>query len=314
MIWINSLEELNKHIPIICGPTASGKTEIAINLAISYPIEVVSADSRQIIKNLDIGTAKPSSEERTKCKFHLIDIIEPGDRYSAFQFIDSAESIIGQIIDNDKIPIVVGGTGLYLRALTDGVVEIEQDDFLYRDQLEKRYDEEGAEALFKELEKIDPLEAAKIHPNNRIRLIRALEIYRLTGKSKSELMTTGAYKKSKYDYFYYCLNPNRDMIYESINKRVDSMIENGLIDEVKRLIDEGLKEDIKKANVIGYNEILDYLDGNISIEEALNMIKQNSRRYAKRQMTWFRKQGNLRFYENIDNLLNDLRVELHKYL
>jgi tRNA dimethylallyltransferase len=314
MIWINSLEDQNKHIPIICGPTASGKTDIAVKLIESYPLEIISADSRQIIKHLNVGTAKPSEDEQVKYKFHLIDIVEPGQRYSAFQFIDNAESLIGNILKAKKIPIIVGGTGFYLRALTDGVVEIEQDDFTIREKLEKQYEEQGEEKLFKQLEKIDPLEATKIHPHNRIRLIRALEIYYLTGKSKSELMTTGAYKKSKYNFYYYCINPERDNLYNKINRRVDKMLETGLITEIQQLIAQGMRDNIKKANVIGYNEILSYLDGNYSLEEAVSMIKQNSRRYAKRQMTWFRKQENLSFYRDFDNLLADLRVELDKYL
>lgn len=308
------MEDQNKHIPIICGPTASGKTNIAIKLTEYYPIEIISADSRQIIKHLNIGTAKPSKELLEKYNFHLINIINPGQRYSAFQFIDDAEILIEQILAKAKIPIIVGGTGFYLRALTDGVVEIEQEDYTIRENLEKQLEKEGTDSLFKKLEKIDPLEAAKTHPHNSIRLIRALEIYYLTGKSKSELIATGAYKKSKYYYYYYCLNPQRDMLYDTINKRVDLMIENGLIEEIKQLLEQDLKNDIQKANVLGYNEIISYLDGKLNYDEAIAMIKQNSRRYAKRQITWFKKQDNLRFYQNIENLMTDLRVELDKYL
>lgn len=297
----------HKPIDIICGPTGSGKTDIALKLAESHSIEIVSADSRQIYKLLDIGTAKPTIEEMNICPFHLVDIIEPGERYSAFNFIDDAEQAIKSIFDRNNIPILVGGTGLYLRALTDGVVEIEESDFSIRDRLEKDYDNDS-EKLFDRLKLIDPLEAAKIHPNNRHRIIRALEIFELTGKSKSELMTTGKYKKSQFKFRYLCLAPPRELLYERINNRVDKMLESGLLIEIENLLKNGWKEKLAASKVIGYSEILDYYDGNISLEEAVLLIKQNSRRYAKRQMTWFRKQENLVFYETAADLTAGLQM------
>lgn len=277
-------------IPIICGPTASGKTAIAVKLANSHPIEIISADSRQIIKYLEIGTAKPTDEERSKLSFHLLDLIEPGERYTAFRFIDDAGLAMKNILSQNHIPVIVGGTGLYLRALTEGVVEIEQADFTIRENLEKELDEKGSEYLYKKLLVIDPIEAAKFHPNNNVRLIRALEIYQLTGKSKSELMATGAYQKSKFEFEFFCLLPDRTVLYDVINKRVDLMLENGLLAEIEKLCENGLKEKITNANVIGYSELLKHLNGNLSYDEAVNLIKQNTRRYAKRQYTWFKKQ------------------------
>ena len=293
----------HNRIAIICGPTGSGKTTTALEIAKRLPIEIISADSRQIIKHLDIGTAKPTQEELAQVPFHLVDIIEPGERYSAFNFIDDAEKCINQIIQRLNIPIIVGGTGLYLRALTDGVVEINQEDFSFREKLEAELEEKGTEYLHKRLEEIDPLESAKIHPNNKHRIVRALEIFYLTGHTKSELMTTGKYRNSKYNYTYYCLAPERELLYNRINARVDNMLENSFLKEVNDLISLGYKEKIQKSNVIGYAELIEYIDGNLSLDEAIAMIKQNSRRYAKRQMTWFRKQEELTFYDNSTELI-----------
>ena len=211
-------------IPIISGPTGSGKTSVALQLAEKYPVEIVSADSRQIIKHLHIGTAKPTVPEQERVNFHLIDLIEPGERYSAFRFIDDANQVIEQILGNKHIPLVVGGTGLYLRALIEGVVEIESDDLSIRQKLEEEIEEIGVEQFYERLKEIDPLEAAKTHPNNKIRMIRAMEIFYLTGKSKSEITATGSYRKSKYSFVNYCLLPERQKLYENINNRVESML------------------------------------------------------------------------------------------
>ena len=296
------MDEPDNIIPIICGPTGSGKTAAGVKLSESFPSEIVSADSRQIIKYLDIGTAKPSQDERQKVPFHLIDIIEPGERYSAFNFIDDAENAIKLILSRKKLPLIVGGTGLYLRALTDGVVEISNEDFEIREKLENELLETSTETMHRKLQEIDPLEAAKIHPNNKHRIIRALEIFYLTGRTKSELITTGKYKKPNYRFQYYCLAPQRELLYQRINDRVDGMLADGLLEEIESLIKNGLKEQLLKANVIGYTELIKYLDGNFLFDEAVSVIKQNSRRYAKRQMTWFRKQENLQFFQNSKDL------------
>jgi len=293
-------------IPIICGPTGSGKTGTAVKLAGDYPVEVVSADSRQIIKYLDIGTAKPTPDECRAVKFHLVDLIDPGERFSAFKFIDLADEIIEDILSRDKIPIIVGGTGLYLKALSEGVVEIEQEDMAVRERLEEEMEQTGSEVMYEKLMQIDPLEAVKLHPNNKRRVIRTLEIFYLTGKTKSEIVTTGNYFKSKYAYKYYCLAQDREFLYKRINTRVDQMLEMGWIDEIKELIQQGKKDAVRRANVIGYNELLDFLEDKNSLEEAIMLIKQNTRRYAKRQMTWFRNQTDSEFYNSADLLVNDM--------
>ena len=298
------------RIPVICGPTASGKTAIAVSLASSFPIEIVSADSRQIIRRLDIGTAKPTAEERKAVRFHLLDLIDPGERYSAYQFIEDADATISDIVSRKRIPVIVGGTGLYLRALVDGVIEIESDNPEIRERLQKEMDTIGPEMMHRRLAQIDPAEARAIHPNNRIRVLRALEIYELTHQPKSKLMASGAYKKSRYEYDSYCLMPDRAELYAAIDRRVDAMVKSGLLVEVERLVSTGLGPALRKANVIGYDEILDYLDDKGTLDEAISMIKQNTRRYAKRQMTWFRHQLACTFFEQAGQLQERIEKDL----
>jgi len=295
-------------ITIICGPTASGKTSLALDLATEYPIEIVSADSRQLVRHLDIGTAKPTPEERARVPFHLIDLIEPGERYSAFRFISDASQSIDQILSRGRVPVIVGGTGLYLRALTDGVVEIEQGDMAIREQLERELVETGPEVMHNRLRQIDPLEAAKIHAHNRVRVIRALEIFYLTGKTKSEMAATGSYRKSDFEYEYYCLAPPRQELYDTINRRVGRMIEDGLVPELRSLVERGYLDKIRRANIIGYNELIQWQEGRRSFDDAVAAIKQNTRRYAKRQMTWFRGQTGCSFYETAAALRQKLRM------
>jgi tRNA dimethylallyltransferase len=296
----------SRLIPIICGPTASGKTTIAIELAAHFPFEIISADSRQLVRQLNIGTAKPTAEERSRVPFHLIDIIEPGERYSAFRFIGDATRIIKEIYTRGNLPILVGGTGLYLRALTDGVVEIEQGDIQIRQDLEQQMEQLGPEQMHARLKEIDPLEAAKIHPNNRVRVLRALEIFYLTGKSKSEVTATGNYRKGDYRFEYHCLMPERAALYRRINQRVDEMLQQGWLAEVEELVRQGLAEAIRKANIIGYSELLNCIEGRISRDEAVSTIKQNTRQYAKRQVTWFTRQAGCRYHTDPQEVMATL--------
>lgn len=291
-------------IPIICGPTGSGKTASALLLCEKGAYEIVNADSRQIIRHLDIGTAKPTVEERRRAVFHLIDVIEPGESYSAMRYLTDATRVIKGILSRGNLPLIVGGTGLYLRALSEGIVEIESDDLTLREDLQAEFDRLGNDAMYDQLLAIDPLEAAKVHPNNIVRVMRALQIYRQTGKTKSELVSTGAYRSSGYQYEYYCLQPERSKLYAVIDRRVELMIDAGLVEEVQGLIGRGLEEAVRRANVIGYNEILDHLKGRWSLDEATAMIKQNSRRYAKRQMTWFRHQTECQYFAEPKGLID----------
>lgn len=305
----NSAVPESRPILVICGPTASGKSEVAHALAKNAPLEIVSADSRQLVRHLNIGTAKPTLQERQEVPYHLIDMIEPGERYSAFRYIGDATRVINEILKRGHQPIVVGGTGLYIRALMEGVVEIEQGDMEVRERLEAEMESLGPEAMYDQLKQIDPLEASKTHPNNKIRVIRALEIYYLTGKSKSEVTATGTYRKGHFNFECHSILPDRDELYERINVRVDRMMEQGLFQEVELLVQQGLEDRIRKANIIGYNELLDYIDDRIGLDEAVSTIKQNTRRYAKRQLTWFRHQSDCKNYTGPVDVLKAVGID-----
>ena len=300
-------------IPVICGPTGSGKTSLVVALAAHYPLEVVSADSRQILRHLDIGTAKPTCEEKQAVPFHLVDIVEPGERYSAFQFVLDCDAAIEGILERRNIPVIVGGTGLYLRALTEGVIELKDPEPGVRERLEEEMEREGPEAMHRRLSEVDPEEAGRIHAHNRVRVIRALEIFELTGLPKSELTRSGTYKRSEHSYEFLCLQQEREILYDQINRRVDQMLAQGLLAEVERLVSEGLEDRLRQANVIGYEELLDYLKGQMTLDEAIEMIKRNSRRYAKRQITWFRHQAQCSYYADAAELGLFLRNELKNF-
>ncbi len=276
-------------IPILTGPTGSGKSAAILPLLKKNPaLEVISADSRQIYKHLDIGTDKPSPEERARFHYHLIDRVMPGERFTAFDFVREAELLIAEIVARGHTPLICGGTGLYIKALTEGIVEIPEDDFAIRSRLENEALEKGPKYLFERLQKIDPLETEKTHPHNLRRIIRALEIYEITGRSKSDLMAAEKAAGTLYDYDIVCLMPPRNLLYEQINNRVERMMKAGILKEVEDLRDLGLEEKVVAINVIGYKELFDYLNDRISLDGAVNLIKQNTRRFAKRQITWFR--------------------------
>ena len=298
-----------RPIKIICGPTASGKTSVALNLAEKFPLEIISADSRQIVKHLNIGTAKPTEQEQESVPFHLIDVIEPGEKYSAFRFLQDADILIGEIIERGKIPLVVGGTGLYLKALSEGVAAVDRRNDEARLMLQEEMERVGPEIMHKQLAEVDPVEAARIHPNNRVRVIRALEIFRISGRAKSELIATGEYFTSRYTFDFHCLMPDRSQLYNRINSRVDRMVQDGLVEEFLALVDTGLQRKMEIANVIGYSELISWLGGELNRDEAIEKIKQNSRRFAKRQITWFRHQTDSKFYPNETEMLNVLVQE-----
>jgi len=295
-------------IPVLTGPTGAGKTSVVLQYLDDNPdVPVISADSRQIYKYLNIGTDKPSGEICKRFNIHLVDFVIPGVRYTAFDFIEDAEKLIGGYLDSKVIPIICGGTGLYIKSLVEGIVEIPEDGFSIRQNLENEAAEKGPKYLFEKLEKIDPVEAKKVHPHNLKRLIRALEIYYITGRPKSEIIASSATRNKSYDFRILCLLPPRENLYQKINQRVDKMVEQGLLDEVRNLHKLGLYESVKKVNVIGYNEIFRYLEGNLSLEAAINLLKQNTRRFAKRQITWFRGMDNIEFVASHEEALISLK-------
>jgi tRNA dimethylallyltransferase len=275
------------EIPVLTGPTGAGKTAVALSLLSEFPdLHIISADSRQIYKYLDIGTDKPPPRILGRYNFHLIDFVEPGRRYTAFDFVDDCRAIINDLRIQGKCPLICGGTGLYIKSLIDGIFEIPENDLTIRSELVDEAAEKGPGYLYEKLKAIDPQEARKIHPNNIRRVIRALEIYYITGKPKSELISSPGEKRNGA-FKVFCLKPPREELYQRINDRVEIMFERGLLDEVKSLADIGLREKILAINVIGYNELFRYLDNKLTLIEARNLIKQNSRRFAKRQITWF---------------------------
>lgn len=261
-----------------------------MQLAERFPIEIISADSRQVYRQLDIGTGKPTAGELALVPTHLINLIEPGERYNAARFVREARQTISEIYARGKQPLIVGGTGLYLKALTAGLIELDDFDIKIREQLEGELISRGADALWEELYRRDPLDASKIHPNNHYRLLRSLEILRSTGQTKTELMRTRQVGGDSIEYSYVIMNPLRDELYRSVNERVISMMNNGWIDEVSRLVRSGLADSIRKSSVIGYGELIDVCDGRLKLSDATVLIQQQTRQYAKRQQTWFRHQ------------------------
>ena len=274
---------MNKpKILCVVGPTASGKTDYAVELALKCGGEVVSCDSMQIYKHMDIGTAKPTADEMKGVKHHMIDIIEPNESFSVARFSEMARECIDDILLRGKTPVLCGGTGLYFDSTINNINFIQMDT-----DEEYRKDLESAAKVFGN-ERVDEESAESIHPNNLKRVIRALEIYKTTGKKKSEL-DKEQLSEPLYEPEITGLMRDREVLYDRINKRVDIMMEKGLVDEVSDLIKIGIDTDATSMQAIGYKEIIEYLDGKTSLSDAVDKIKRESRRYAKRQLTWFKR-------------------------
>ncbi|CRZ34356.1 tRNA dimethylallyltransferase [Herbinix hemicellulosilytica] len=280
-----------KPLIILTGPTAVGKTSLSISLAKAVDGEIISADSMQVYKYMDIGTAKITPEETEGIPHYLISEFEPDEEFNVVKFQEYAKKYIKAIHDKNKIPILVGGTGFYIQAvLYDIEFEETSPDNSYRDELAELAEKYGPQFLHDMLAKADPASAKAIHPNNVKRVIRALEYIKHTGEPISAHNEAQRKKESPYLYRYFVLNKDREKLYESINKRVDIMIDKGLVDEVKRLRDMGYTKDMVSMQGLGYKEIIDYLEGNCTLEEAIYTIKRDTRHYAKRQLTWFKRE------------------------
>ena len=281
---------MNKpKILCVVGPTASGKTDYAVELALKCGGEVVSCDSMQIYKHMGIGTAKPTADEMKGVKHHMIDIIEPNESFSVARFSEMARECIDDILLRGKTPVLCGGTGLYFDSTINNINFIQMDtDEEYRKDLESAAKVFGNEYVYKILKRVDEESAESIHPNNLKRVIRALEIYKTTGKKKSEL-DKEQLSEPLYEPEITGLMRDREVLYDRINKRVDIMMEKGLVDEVSDLIKIGIDTDATSMQAIGYKEIIEYLDGKTSLSDAVDKIKRESRRYAKRQLTWFKR-------------------------
>ncbi len=278
------------QVIVIAGPTASGKTGLSVEVAKQLNTEIVSADSMQIYRGMDVGTAKVTEEEKQGVLHHMIDVVSPMENYNVSRYVSEAKECVDKILQKGKIPVIAGGTGLYINSLVYGydLAPIPSDDAV-REEITALYEEKGGEYLLEELRKIDPKTAARLHPNNARRLIRALEVYRLSGMTISEQEERTKNAPKPYDVRFFVLDTDREKLYERINLRVDIMLANGLEEEVKQLLLSGVPKTCTAMQAIGYKEMVEYLGGYLTFLEAVDKIKQESRRYAKRQLTWFRR-------------------------
>lgn len=286
-----SEEKKERPLIILTGPTAVGKTKLSIGLAKALNGEIISADSMQVYRNMDIGTAKIKPEEMQGVKHYLIDEFDPAEEFNVAIFQERCQKYIREIYDKGKVPILVGGTGFYIQAVLYSIDFARTEiDSGYREELAAFAKEHGNEALHRELAKVDEASAKAIHPNNVKRVIRALEYFHQTGGKMSEHNETQQQKQANYDFKYYVLSLPREILYHRINNRVEQMRAEGLVEEVKGLLDKGCTKDMVSMQGLGYKEIIDALEGRDTIEHAFERIKQETRHFAKRQFTWFRRE------------------------
>lgn len=298
---------------VLCGPTASGKTSLSIELAKRINGEIISCDSMQIYKDMDIGTAKPTEQEKQGIKHYLLDFLSPEVRYSVADYKKDAEKAIEEILKKRKVPIIVGGTGLYINSLIYNIeYKDSKIDIDYRNKLEKMVVEKGLENLYEMAQKIDPEAMKNISHNDKKRIMRVLEIYNETGKTKTELEMESRKNEPKYNYIVFALDMDRDKLYERINKRVDIMLKNGLIHEVEKLINT-YKIMPTAMQGLGYKEVVEFLKGNCTEEEMVEKIKMETRRYAKRQLTWFRKNKETIWLNGLEEADKNINTILEVY-
>lgn len=281
----------------LLGPTAVGKTAIAIQLARHLNAEIISVDSRQIYRQMDIGTAKPTPDEQQAARHHLIDCVDISQTFSVADYQSLADTAIADIQNRGKQVLLVGGAGLYFRAVVDGLFEGPGADTALRGQLEQEAAQHGVNALHERLRACDPASAERIHPNNVVRVIRALEVYELTGTPMSEHQRQWQHQNQRYPFTAFCLTVPRALLYSRIEQRVDVMLANGLVAEVESLLVAGYARDSIALRSFGYKELIAYLDGKCTYLEAVAQLKQNTRRFAKRQLTWFRKDTRIQWID-----------------
>lgn len=305
---------MERKVIVITGPTCSGKTALSLKLAETLKTEIISADSRQVYKYLDIGTAKPSPDELTAVKHHFIDSLTPDQDFNVSKFEQDALNIIYALLGKGKIPIVSGGSGLYVKAVTDGIFNTADTDEDLRARFKSILDEQGREYLYEQLKKADPAAAETMLPQNWKRVMRALEVFHLTGRSILE--HHGDYQRNiDVEFLQFGLNWDRAVLYRNIENRVDYMISHGLVDEARRVLEMGYVKDLNSLNTVGYKEIFAFLNKEITLERAVELIKRNTRRFAKRQMTWFRRDDRIRWFDIANpSDLDNIRDEILKFL
>ena len=297
-----------KPLLVIAGPTASGKSALAIFLAGVFNGEVISADSMQVYEGMDIGTARPSKEELAMVPHHMFSIISPGEPFSVGEYVRFVRPLIDRMHKHGKLPIIAGGTGLYIRAVVDGLCEAPRADREIRRKLLKEEEDHGKGYLYKRLCEVDPISAGRIEANDIVRIMRALEVYEISGIPISEIQSAHGFLEGQYDYFMIGLTMDRKELYKRIEGRVDRMIEMGLESEVKGLMGKGY-ESFLLMNGLGYKQIAGYIKGWYSLDEAVNLLKRDTRRYAKRQITWFRRDNRIRWYEVKDDCSHYVEIE-----
>lgn len=309
---MKSLDAQKPAVLVICGATGSGKTSLALDIATQYPLEIISADSRQVYRRMDIGTAKASVQEQQIARHHLIDVIDPDEEFSVANFVERARPLIDEISARGKLPCIVGGTGLYIDALLGGMADLPSADEALREGLHRLEEEAGSGTLHRQLEQVDPEAALQIHPRNTVRLVRALEVCQLSGRKFSELKNEHSFADRPYRTLKLALDYPRETLYQRINERAQIMLDAGLVAETQGLIGE-YSNDLKALQTLGYREVCRYLKGEIDVSQMIDDIRKYTRHYAKRQLTWFRKDkeiiwvdssfesGNVRVY--IDNLI-----------
>ena len=282
---------------IICGPTGVGKTAVGIQLAEKLDGEIISADSMQIYRYMDIGTAKPTADEQSRIPHHMIDIVDPDENFDAVRFAEMARDKVMQLHQRGVMPLVVGGTGLYIKALLQGLFQSNPVDPKTRERLMKEAAENGSGILYDRLKRVDPDTADRLHPNDSYRIIRALETIESTGRSISEHQQAHGFTDEPFNALKICLQIDRQKLYDRIDQRVDFMIEAGFVDEVKKLLGMGYSADLKSMQSIGYRHMADFLEGRLSWDECVRTLKRDTRRFAKRQFTWFGADQQIQWYE-----------------
>lgn len=296
------------RILILCGPTAVGKSALAMDLAQKFNAEIVSADSQQVWRELDIGTAKPSPQDRARVPHHLIDVANPDEKFDVARYAALADTAIADICGRGKLPLIVGGAGMYIRILLYGLCEAPPQHSQVRKELMGRIEREGCAPLYEELKKTDPLAAQKIHPNDKTRIVRALEVRATTGQTLSQFQTQHAFRQPRYEALQIGLNCDRAELHEKIGRRVDWMIANGWAEEVRELL-KFYSPDCQALQSIGYKQLVAHLQGRTPLEEAVQKIKQQTRAFARRQLTWFRADKKIRWFDTSQK--GDIEKFLH---
>ena len=302
-----NIQRMRDRVLVILGPTCVGKTQVSLKLADILKGEIVSFDSRQVYKFMDIGTAKPTKEERERVRHHLIDLVSPDEKFTAADYGKEAREIIRQIIKRNKQPIAVGGSGLYLKALIEGFFQGPKADEKIRKKLEREAQEFGEPHLFSRLKEVDSQAAERIHPNDLVRIIRALEVYELTGKPISIWQREGDYEAFPMRFVRIGLNLERKKLFQRIDLRVEWMLSGGLLNEVEKLKQKGFTPKLKALKTVGYQELFNYLEGKFDLQAAIEKIKLNTGHYAKRQLTWFRKDKEIIWLDaESENLIKEI--------